>query len=464
MAENMRDKLAREIRELSDSTEKLITDAETESRDLTAEDFQTVSEARAKLDGLRSRLAELDAFAEERQRAAEAAREIVPDSDPTPVDPAPPTASSAVVRSEPTTYSSRVGSPSYFRDLIAVQAPHANLAGSDDARVRLERHAQEVAVETRDLTRTDGAGGYFVPPAWLMDQFVALARAARATADLVTKQPLPMGTDSINLPKIATGTATAIQTADNAAVQETDLTDTSVSIPVRTIAGQQDLAIQLIDQSPINFDQIVLADLAADYATKVDVQVLAGSGTSGQVTGIYNTGSILTVTYTDSTPTVPELYPKIADAIQQIHTNRFLPPQVIVMHPRRWAWFTAALDSSNRPLVVPAGMAYNAAGVLEQVASQTVVGQLHGLPVVTDPSIATNLTVGGGSNEDVIYIMRASDNILFESDVRSRVLPEVLSANLTVRLQVYGYVAFSAARYPSSNAVITGTGMTAPTF
>lgn len=459
MAESMRDRLAREIRELADKTEKLISDAEAESRDLTAADFETVSEARVKLDALRTRLAELDAFAEERERAAVAAREITPDTAPVEVVPEPPTASSVQVRSEPTTYSNRPGGPSYFRDLVAVQAPGANLTGADEARDRLTRHAAEV--ETRDLTRTDGAGGYFVPPAWLMDEFVALARAARATADLCNMQPLPAGTDSINLPKISTGTATAIQTADNAAVQETDLADTSVSIPVRTVAGQQDLAIQLIDQSPINFDQIVLQDLAADYATKVDVQVINGSGSSGQVTGILNTGSIVSVAYTDASPTVGEAYPKIADAIQQIHSTRFLPPTVVIMHPRRWAWFLAALDTAGRPLVVPNGVAYNSVGTLGAVDSQTVVGQIHGLPVVTDPSIPTTL---GGGTEDRIIITRASDNVLFESDVRSRVLPEVLSANLTVRLQVYGYVAFSAARYPQANAVVGGTGLVAPTF
>ena len=48
------------------------------------------------------------------------------------------------------------------------------------------------------------------------------------TADLLTRRPLPSGTDIINLPKIVTGTATAIQPADNDPVQETDLTDSSI--------------------------------------------------------------------------------------------------------------------------------------------------------------------------------------------------------------------------------------------
>jgi len=463
MPESIRDRLAREIRDLTDSTQQVIGQAETDERDLTDDEWTSVRESRSRLDDMTARLAELDEWAAQRAAAAEAAREL----DQTPSTEERSTATEparapAVVRSEPGVYARRNGGPSYFRDLIAMTLPQANIGGADAARDRLDRYGNEVRAEQRDLTRTDGAGGYFVPPAWLMDEFLALARAGRATADLCNGMPLPGGTDSINIPKVATGTATAVQTADNAAVQETDLSDAAISVPVRTIAGQQDLAIQLIDQSPLNFDEIVLADLAADYATKLDVQVLNGSGSSGQATGILNTGSITSVTYTDASPTVPEAYPKIADAVQQIHTTRFLPPSVIVMHPRRWAWFLAALDASNRPLVVPAGTAYNPVGTLDGVDSQRIVGQLHGLPVVTDPNIPTNL--GGGTNEDRVFVLRAQDLYLWESDVRSRVLPEVLSGNLTVRLQVYGYFAFTAARYPASIAVLSGTGLAAPTF
>lgn len=100
-----------------------------------------------------------------------------------------------------------------------------------------------------------------------MDQYIALARAGRAFANLCQNQALPGGTDSINIPKLLTGTATGIQTADNSAVTEVDLTDTSVQAQVQTIAGQQDLAIQLLDQSPIAFDEVVFRDLVASHAT-----------------------------------------------------------------------------------------------------------------------------------------------------------------------------------------------------
>ncbi|MCM1972319.1 phage major capsid protein [Streptomyces sp. G1] len=351
---------------------------------------------------------------------------------------------------------------SYLQDLARVQL---RMDADGSAEERLRRHAQDVAEdpEYRDLSRTDGSGGYAVPPLWLMSQFIELARAGRAYANLVMSQPLPPGTDSINIPKVATGTSTAIQTSDNGAVSETDLTDTFINAPVRTIAGQQDVAIQLLDQSPVSFDEVVFRDLTADYATKLDLQVIAGTGLSGQVTGVRATSSIETVTYTSGTPTVGQLYSKVADAVQRVHTLRFMPPTAIVMHPRRWAYLLAAVDTTGRPLVTPnAGNPQNNIATLGAVAAEQVVGQMHGLPVVTDPNMPT--TLGTGTNEDVIHVIRASDLVLYESGIRSRVMPEVGSGTLTVRLQVYGYLAFSAARYPKSIVEIGGSGLVAPSF
>jgi HK97 family phage major capsid protein len=343
---------------------------------------------------------------------------------------------------------------SWCRDLIRLSL---NLDSDGESSARLASHAQQVVdhpafAEHRDLSRIDGSGGYAVPPAWLMNQYIELARPGRAFANLVQRQPLPGGTDSINIPKVLTGTATGIQTADNTPVTDVDLTDTYINAPVRTISGQQGVAIQLLDQSPIAFDDLVFRDLMADFASQLDKQCLYGSGTNGQVLGVNNTPNIGTIAV--STVDIKGVYSAIANAIQLVHSTRFQPPEVVVMHPRRWGWFLSLLDANQRPLFLPdANRPYNAAGILDEVASQQVVGNIQGLPVVTDPNIATN---SGAGTEDIVYVLRASDVVLWESGIRARVLPETKAANLTVLLQLYGYLAFSAARYPQSIVEITG--------
>ncbi len=391
------------------------------------------------------------------------------------------------VRSEPLTYQRENRQASYFRDLGL-----AYVGGDQEARERLARHRSEMAeeiprrearmeaefsraleslsegdrraaVERRDISRVDGAGGEFVPPLWLFDEMATLARAGRPFAELVRNIPLPTGTDSINIPRITGGAAVESQTADNAAVAETDMITNSVACPVRTLAGQQDVALQLLEQSPIVFDELVFADLRADYNAKLDAQLLSGTGAAGQIQGLLGVAGINAITYTDATPTVPELYPKVADALSQASTARKRVPNVLVGAPRRWFWMTAALDGQNRPLVVPSAQGpFNSLAEVRDQVFEGPAGTLQGTPFVLDPNMPINL--GAGTNEDRVVATLSTDHVLFEGALRTRALPEVLSGTLTVRLQVYGYVAFTAARYPGATSVISGTGLITPTF
>jgi hypothetical protein len=55
--------------------------------------------------------------------------------------------------------------------------------------------------------------------------------------------------------------------------------------------------------------------------------------------------------------------------------------------------------------------------------------------------------------------MRPSDCWLWESEPTFSVMPEILSGSLEVRFRLHAYCAFLPHRYPSSIAVLGGTGM-----
>lgn len=433
------------VREQREATIKpandLVTLAETEGRDLTEAEFAVVVETKTATDDIDKRLAELTDLAA-RNALAQVEQGVV--------------RRNIRVGNEPQTYSER-GEHSHIRDIM-----NARLKNDPQAWDRLRRHGGEVLVEMRDLTRIDGAGGEFVPPLWLVDMYGDFPRASRVIADLCTQIPLPGGTDSINLPRITTGPAVAIQTADNAAVNETDLVSATVTAPVRTIAGQQDLAVQLIDQSPLGggMDALIYGQLAADYQRALGVQIWNGSGAAGQVTGVLVQASTNSVAYTDGTPTVPELYLPLAQAASQVHTNSFVAATAIVMTPRRWNWMMSALDASSRPLVVPnANGPYMAIGQQDKSAAAGPVGSVLGLPVYLD---ATGPLLLGAGTEDAILIAKWDDAVLMEGSVNTAVHPGVGSGTLTVRFQLYRYVAFTAGRRPQSFSKITGTGLIAP--
>jgi HK97 family phage major capsid protein len=396
----------------------------------------------------------------------------------------------AVVTSEPQIYGKGSGN-SYFLDLARAQ-----VRGDAAALGRLQRHAKELEVELpareqrraqraeRQLdtidglkpehrssvfergmeyrvnpNRTDGQGGYFVPPLWLVDQYIDLPRFDRVVANSVANFDLPAGTDSINLPKVSTGTATAVQTADAAGVQSTDLTDTFVNAPVRTVAGQQDVAMQLLDQSPVAFDEVLYRDLQADLNSKVDIQVVNGSGSSGQALGILNVSGINAITYTDASPTLPELWVPLLQSASQLAKNRKMPANAVFLTPSMWYWALSQLDTTNRPLIVPAApIAFNPAALGNGDSAQGYAGMFsYGLPALMDGNIPSNL--GGGTNETRIITARSSDLYLWEGAVRTRALQEVLSGTLQIRFQVWEYFAFMGNRRPESISVISGTGV-----
>lgn len=439
---------------LKSEMDDILTAPKAENRGLSDDEAKSFGERRealkakdAEIEEYRGKIADLEEDEQREQRAAEVLAEHRQAGE---------RRERVTVTSEPETYR-KGGQSSYFRDLFRAQQ-----RGDTDAMDRLRRNDREVneALEQRAITTTDGSAGEFVPPLWMVNDYVELARAGRVVADQVTQQPLPAGTDTISLPRVATGTAVAEQATQNTAVQNTDATTSSVSAAVATIAGQQVIPQQLLEQSPINMDGILLADLAADYSVKLDTFVVNNNAANKR--GLLNVTGANGITYTDATPTVGEAYSKVGDGIQQIHTGRLLPPDKIFMHPRRWAWYTVSLDTAGRPLVVPsANLPQNVLAAMSDVVSEGFVGTLQGLPVYVDPNIPTNL---GGGTEDRILVVRSSDIILFEGTPRSETFRETKADQLSVLLRFYNYAALHSERYPKSISIVSGTGLIAPVF
>ena len=369
-----------------------------------------------------------------------------------------------VVTREAMTYE-KDGRNSFVRDMI-----NAQLRNDSSSWERLNRHQNEVAIETRDVNRTDGSGGDLVPPIYLINEYAEFARAARVTADLLTNMAMPAGTDSINIPQLTTGTLAAFQSSDNSSTTTRDLVTSTVTAPVRTISGYENVSIQLVEQSPLagGLDRLVFGDLMADYALQLNTAVTGnGDGTSGTLKGLITLGVDTTngipVTWTESTPSAVNGAIAIAKAISKVTTNRYKAAEAIVMHPSMWYWFASQVDSQNRPLVVPvtgASQAFNASGtVTNPGAPAGLVGTIQGVPVFIDATMIKNY--GASTNQSPILVGKFSDSYLFESGVKTRVLPDVLSANLTVRFQVYGYAAL-AHRFNKAVSAISGTGTVAP--
>jgi HK97 family phage major capsid protein len=418
----------------------LVAAAKTEERDLTVEDETKIDAALSEVRNLDAQIArhkELEA------RSAEAA-ELRSVNKITPA--------MTTVKSEARTYSPQADT-SFIRDAYAAQFNNDYQASE-----RLARHMSEERVERRDVTSAAFAG--LIVPQFLTDLAAPFARAGRPFLDVARKHQLPDAGLTISLSKVTTGSSTAVQ-SEGAAVSETNIDDTKLDISVVTVAGQQNVSRQAIERGT-NVDSLVMADLVSAYHTNLDSLFVTTSATS-----LMNTITQV-VTYTDASPTVAELYPKLADAIQRIQTNYFAGPNFILMHPRRLAFILAALDGQNRPLAVPVPN-FNGQPAFASGNGAPMYGNsgytILGLPVITDANVTT--ANGTGTNEDVIILGNSQEAHLWEQGSGEPMMlrfEQPKAAELDLTMVVYGYSAFTANRYPNAFALIGGTGLVTPTF
>tara|TARA_R110002126_G_scaffold189832_1_gene337998 strand:+ start:2877 stop:4181 length:1305 start_codon:yes stop_codon:yes gene_type:complete len=416
--------------------EAIVEAAQTEARELTVDEDAAIA---VSLADVRSLDEQISTHSELEKRSAEAAELRKEKKFDEAVAP-------AVVKSEARTYSQR-SEASFVADAYAAQ-----FNNDYAAKERLARHMNEEKVERREVGSANFAG--LVVPQYLTDLAAPYARAGRPVADAARKHQLPSAGLTLNISKVTTGSAVAAQ-SEGAAVQETDMDDTLLTINVNTYAGQQNVSRQALERGT-GIDSIVMSDLVSAYHTTLDAAVVANLlSVAGNA-----------VTYTDASPTVAELYPKLLDSVQQIQTSFFGGPNAIIMHPRRLAWILAALDSSNRPLAVPVPYAQNPVAV---GSGSVVYGNsgysIAGLPVITDANVS--VAQGAGTDQDTIFVANMQELHLWEQGSGEPMMlrfeqPE--SQQLNVTMIVYGYAAFTANRYPNAFSQINGTGLITPTF
>jgi HK97 family phage major capsid protein len=363
---------------------------------------------------------------------------------------------------EPDLYT-KDGPNSYFRDLY-MQAKHQDR----EATSRLQRHA-DYARETRAVGNTNaagGSGGEWAPPTWFVDEWINIIRPGRVTADLFSHEDVPFGTSSLNYPKLLTGTAVGLQSTQNSALTSTDPTTGFIQVGFSTIGGKNVMSQQIIDQGR-NFDRVILKDLGAAYAQQVGTQVFTGTGTGTGTNAVINGLGAATVgttqTWTQASPTAAGFYGQAAATLAAFLSKRLMPPTHWVMSPRRWYWLAASTDTTGRPFVVPNGNAFNPLAIQSNPAvPMGQVGTLLGVPVVIDPLVPTNL--GAGTNQDIVYLLKADDLVLLESGPQTEVFREPYADSLGVLVRLYAYVATVLNRHTESIAVISGTGLVTPTF
>ena len=112
---------------------------------------------------------------------------------------------------------------------------------------------------------------------------------------------------NVVIPKKTAASSAGWIATEGAAASESEFTSGSVTMSPKVIGAFTDATRLLLQQSSLDVENLIRDDLTKSIATAIDLGALAGSGSSGQPTGIANTSGINTTTFAAANPTWAEI-------------------------------------------------------------------------------------------------------------------------------------------------------------
>lgn len=150
----------------------------------------------------------------------------------------------------------------------------------------------------RDLTvGTANAGGYLVATQNMAGSFIDLLRNRTLVAQLGARIMSGLR-DNVTIPKLTAGATGYWLSTEATQITESQQTLGQLALTPKTVGAYTEISRLLMLQSNPSADALVMDDLAKVVAIAVDLGALAGSGSSGQPTGVIATSGIGAVTGT----------------------------------------------------------------------------------------------------------------------------------------------------------------------
>jgi HK97 family phage major capsid protein len=221
------------------------------------------------------------------------------------------------------------------------------------------------------------AGGYLVPIGQANQVFDLLRANSVVLGSGV--RVLPMDSQTLNVPRIATATAVAM-VAEGANIAPTDAVFAQTVLSAKKAAAFTLVSNESLEDSNPAIRQVVTEDHLKAVALFLDNQFLAGSGTGQNLKGIRNMTGISTTSM--GTNGASLTLDALADAAGRLEGNNGnLATAVWFMSGRSWASIRKVKDSQQRYQIAP---------------DPTQAGQytLFGIPVKISNQISNTETVG----------------------------------------------------------------------
>jgi HK97 family phage major capsid protein/HK97 family phage prohead protease len=291
----------------------------------------------------------------------------------------------------------------------------------------------DAELEQRALAEGAGSTGGFLTPEPLSAQVIDRIRN-QAQVMMAGAQTVPMESDTLSIPRLATGIQPAWK-VENAAVVESDPAFERVSFKANTLAVLVRMSFELFEDMPPSSADLITNEITQALALELDRAALRGSGTAPEPRGVRNQAGVTVQSMgtNGATPT----YDALVDAVSTIQ-GKNLAPNAAIHTSRTAKTFSNLKDTTGQPLMMPP--------------------LLDGLSQLVSNQVPVDLTAGTSSDASEIYVGRWSDLLVGvrpSVGVRIQQLNERFADQMQIGLLAYLRADVQLAR-PESFVVISG--------
>lgn len=253
--------------------------------------------------------------------------------------------------------------------------------------------------------------------AWVSDT-VRILNAGRPTYNVFSTGSLPADGMNVEYPKVNTNTLDITeQAAEGDTLAYGKLTLTSATAPIKTYGGYTDMSRQVVERSSVAYVDTAFRAMVAKYAAATNKAVrdslIANAGS-------FNSSALGAWTAT-------EIIDSLAEAATKVNGDTGLPLEFILVSSDVFRLIAKTVDTLDRPILSNTGATSNTYGSINPVG---LTGNILGLPVVVDPSLANLSFYAGNSAALTNYESAGAPFRLNDEDITA----------LTNSFSVYGYL------------------------
>ena len=268
----------------------------------------------------------------------------------------------------------------------------------------------------RTFTGAD-SGDSIMKNAWVSDT-VRILNAGRPTYSVFSTGALPADGMNVEYPKVNTDTLDVTeQAAEGDTLAYGKLTLTSATAPIKTYGGYTDMSRQVVERSSINYVDTAFRAMVAKYAATTNAAVRAKLISEA---ANFNSSALGAWTAT-------EIIDSLAEAATKVNGDTGLPLEFILVSSDVFRLIAKTVDTLDRPILSNVGATSNTYGSINPVG---LTGNILGLPVVVDPSLAALSFYAGNSAALTNYESAGAPFRLNDEEITT----------LTNSFSVYGYL------------------------